>query len=396
MNDDRPTATLLDQPTPTLVTSRSARPERPRVMSLEQMATVAPIMPTEPVPDRFRQRPRDESSLYVTSESEPEVSVVKERVPGDKPIWRIAVQSSKRALPGLAVQSVERTVPVTVAGRATTSISNFGYRPPWVGVDYFPKIIPRRRRGFARYAVELAGRLPPVPMTLMEAHEAVSTFYPWRTIGKVFVGNDPNFRNESATGTGVLVGPNLMMTASHMVPWEESAGFWWMRFAPGFREGEPNGSSFVTRVRGIRNPDADFEASGYDYVICQLQQPMGEHLGWMGTQCFGDEDAYTSARWISVGYPGWFFNANRPTVEFDIDIDDIDNDDPGLELEITDGHAGGQGWSGGPLWGVIDNDFRVIGIRSGTEKDGLDPRRGVFSGGRHMVDLVKHGLLHFK
>jgi hypothetical protein len=116
----------------------------------------------------------------------------------------------------------------------------------------------------------------------------------------------------------------------------------------------------------------------------------------MGTQCFGDEDAYTAARWISVGYPGWFFNANRPAVEFDIDIDDIDSDDPGLELEITDGHAGGQGWSGGPLWGVIDNDFRVIGIRSGTEQDGLDPRRGVFSGGRHMVELVKHGLVHFK
>jgi hypothetical protein len=45
---------------------------------------------------------------------------------------------------------------------------------------------------------------------------------------------------------------------------------------------------------------------------------------------------------------------------------------------------------------VIDNDFRVIGIRSGSEKDELDPRRGVFSGGRHMVDLVKHGLAYFK
>lgn len=393
MNDDRPSAApLLGSPAPG---PRLVRPERPRVMSLEQMATVAPIMPTESVPERFRQRGREEPALYVVSDAEPEVSVSTQRIPGDKTVWRIAVHSSKRALPGLAVQAVERVVPGTVQGRARAT-GNFGYRPPWVGVDYFPKVIPRRRRGFARYAVDVAGRLPPVPMTLMETHEAVSSFYPWRTIGKVFVGNDPNFRNENATGTGVLVGPNLMMTASHLVPWEQAAGFWWMRFAPGFREGEPNGSAFVTRVRGIRNPDSDFEASGYDYVICQLQQPLGEQLGWMGTQCFGDEDSYTGARWVSVGYPGWFFNANRPAVEFDIDIDDIDSDDPGLELEVTDGHAGGQGWSGGPLWGVIDNDFRVIGIRSGTEMDGLDPRRGVFSGGRHMVELVKHGLLHFK
>ena len=136
MNDDRPTATatLLD---PLASAPRAIRPERPRIMTLEQMATVAPIMPTEPVPDRFRQRARNESSLYVVSEGEPEVTLTKERIPGDKPVWRIAVHSSKRALPGLAVQSVERVAPSSVAGRAR-AISNFGHRPPWVGVDFFP------------------------------------------------------------------------------------------------------------------------------------------------------------------------------------------------------------------------------------------------------------------
>jgi hypothetical protein len=395
MNEGPPSsATILDS---RLGTRAAGRPEKHQVMTLEQMAANLSVLPTEPEPARFRRPAREDTALFVVSDVEPDIAVAKQRVPGDKPLWQVSVRSSKRAMAGLAVQTVERVAPLVVppVGRAR-STCNFGFRPPWVGIDYFPKVIPRRRKGFARYVASLSSILPPTPMTLMEAHEAVSSFYPWRTIGKVFVGNDPNFRNENGSGTGVLVGPNLMMTASHMVPWDDSGGFWWMRFAPGFREGEPNGSSFVTRVRGIRNPESDFEASGYDYVICQLQQPMGEQLGWMGTQSFGDEDAYTDARWISVGYPGWFFNANRPAVEFDIDIDDIDSDDPGLELEITDGQAGGDGWSGGPLWGVIDNDFRVIGIRSGTEKDGLDPRRGVFSGGRHMVDLVKHGLLHFK
>ena len=232
-------------------------------------------------------------------------------------------------------------------------------------------------------------------MTLF-AHEAVSTFFPWRTFGKVFVGTDPNFRNANGTGSGVLVGPNLMMTASHMVPWENSAGFWWMRFAPGFREGEPNGSSFVTKVRGIRIETSDPEATGYDYVICRLARPMGSQLGWMGTQSFGSESSYKTRRWTSVGYPDWFFNGGRPAVEFDIDIDDIDSDDPGLELEITEGQAAGKGWSGGPLWGVVDNDFKVIGIKAGSETDEFDPRREVFSGGGLLVDLVKHGLAHFQ
>ncbi len=373
----------------------AAKPGRPSVMTLAQMVAAAPVAPTEPVPDRFK--PADSgAALYVASLREPDVALKKERIEdaGGPPLWRVSVHSSKKVSPGIFVELHDRVEARAIAGHERAS-GTTAHRPAWVGLDYYPKIIPHRRPLFAEYAAGAGRRVSPPPMTLF-AHEAVSTFFPWRTFGKVFVGTDPNFRNEDGSGSGVLVGPNLMMTASHMVPWDISSGFWWMRFAPGFREGEPNGSSFVTKVRGIRVDTDDFEASGYDYVICRLAQPMGSLLGWMGTQSFASESSYKNRRWISVGYPGWFFNANLPAVEFDIDIDDIDNDDPGLELEITQGQAAGDGWSGGPLWGVVDNDFRVIGIKSGTEKDELDPRREVFSGGRHLVDLVKHGLAHFQ
>jgi hypothetical protein len=389
------TATFDRLPPAPAARAPAARPERPVVMTLEEMARTAPVQPTEPVPERFKPAPAAEPSLFVASLREPEVTLTKERIddPGGPPLWRISIHSSKKVSPGIFVESHDRVEARALVGRERANLTT-AHRPAWVGLEYYPKVIPHRRPLLAQYAADVGRHVSPPPMTLF-AHEAVSTFYPWRTIGKVFVGTDPNFRNEDSSGSGVLVGPNLMMTASHMVPWESSAGFWWMRFAPGFRDGEPNGSSFVTKVRGIRIEGA-FEASGYDYVICRLQKPMGSALGWMGSQSFGDEDDYTSRRWISVGYPGWFFDAKRPAVEFDIDIDDIDNDDPGLELEITHGQAGGDGWSGGPLWGVIDNDVRIIGIRSGSEKDELDPRRGVFSGGRLMVDLIKHGLAHFQ
>jgi hypothetical protein len=230
-------------------------------------------------------------------------------------------------------------------------------------------------------------------MTLLSGgFEAMSQSYPWCCVGKVFVGTNPNFETSSARGTGVLVGRNLMMTASHLVPWKvPDGGFWWMSFAPGFRDGPVNGRSFVTRVRGIASGVDDNEPTGFDYVICRLSEPLGDKLGWMGSQSFGNESDYTNNRWISSGYPGWFEKGQRPTVEFDIDIDDIDNDDPGLELEITDGQAAGPGWSGGPLWGLIGNKPKVIGIKSGAEFDLYDPFREVFAGGPHLVDLIKHG-----
>ncbi|MDP1665153.1 MAG: hypothetical protein Q8L79_08485 [Methylobacter sp.] len=74
----------------------------------------------------------------------------------------------------------------------------------------------------------------------------------------------------------------------------------------------------------------------------------------------------------------WFFNGNRPAVEFDIDID-----------------AFGGGWSGGSLWGVINNGFKIIGINSSWEMDGYDPARWVFAGGTERVNLIKHGLANF-
>jgi V8-like Glu-specific endopeptidase len=63
-----------------------------------------------------------------------------------------------------------------------------------------------------------------------------------------------------ARGTGTLVGPNLLLTASHVVPWEGDP--WWLKFVPGFRDDtEPFGSSFCSEFTGYSPRDDPF---GYD------------------------------------------------------------------------------------------------------------------------------------
>lgn len=368
---------------------------RPHLMSLDEMAAREPVCATQTEPPEIGKLREQPSALYVESELEPEITLTKELIDGGKGrrTWRISLHSLQGTpLSGMPVFHMDRIELAELRRTSDISPITASHRPPWVDLEYIPKLVPHR---FPRPLglLERGDRcayVPPLRLFSQHNEEAQNTSYPWRCIGKIFTGDGTGW---TGGGTGVLVGPNLMMTASHVCPWDVPGG--WMLFSPGFREGRQHPDSFVTRARGIKVGDDD-DPSGYDYIICQLERPLGEMLGWFGSQSFGEEDDYYSGRWTSVGYPSWFFNGNRPAVEFNIDIDDIDNDAPGLELETNFGDAFGGGWSGGPLFGVINNDFKVIGIKSGWEWDGYDPLRGVFAGGTEMVNLIKHGLAHFR
>jgi hypothetical protein len=325
-------------------------------MTAEDLARMAPIMPTESVPERFQ---------YVREEAEfvPEfVHQVDRLKTGDFPPTRPSSEAAQ------------------------------GHRPPWVGLQPLPQLVP--------YKVPNPSSPTAPPVQLLShgpTHEASVIFYPWTTFGQISVGTDPAGQMPSLSGgAGVLIGPKLMMTASHLVPWNLPDGSYWMKFTAGRREADPAVSAFVTRLRGIPHT-TDSDPSGYDYVICRINPALGEQRGWLGSSSLGSDDAYYDGRWHSVGYPTWFFEGRRPAYEFNIRIVDLDSDDPGLELE-TDYHvASGGGWSGGPLWGVFpgEDNYKVIGIKSGWEVDVYDPARGVFAGGPLLVDLVKHGLANF-
>lgn len=206
--------------------------------------------------------------------------------------------------------------------------------------------------------------------------------YPMCTVGIVFNSNGKR-------GSGVLVGRNLLLTAGHVAPWGASP--WSMEFVPAYRNGNrPYGSSFVQAYHGYNTRP---EVSGHDYVICKLYNPLGDALGWMGTQSFASEDDYYNRRYVSSGYPGSY--GERPAVELDMGIRDIDNDNPGRELEFALRADLGRGWSGGPLWMHTANPS-AVGVLSGQEKDGLDPTRLVYAAGSAMVDLVKYGQANWR
>lgn len=352
-----------------LVEMTSTKQEPNDFLTLDELADMASVPATEDMPEGLREMLRANSGPFVDSTSPPKLDFTTVEVPGVPGMWRVVDNDHERlltALPGR--EQTELTADDVVEAEGGVSGTE-AYRPPWAPLEHMPRLTPFRADGelfFEPRAVEETNRLA----------------YPQRTVGIVLSSN-------GMRGSGVLVGPNLMLTAGHLAPWGQ--GSWNMEFIPAFREGHrPFGSSFVETYRGFNTGS---EVSGKDYVICKLYNPLGNALGWMGTKSFGNEDEYYRRRYLSSGYPGSF--GTRPAVEFDMGIRDIDNDSPGIELEFALRADVGPGWSGGPLWLPAEGPS-VAGIYSGRETDELDPRRHVFGGGGGMVDLVRFGMANWR
>lgn len=346
-----------------------ARGGQPRPVSvLEALATTAPVVATQEMPADLAAMVDPEKGAFIRAEDKPVLDLAVEPVPGSSDIWRVVNRTEGQPLltdvPGR--EGEELTSAAAPAGRGTDeSLSIEGYRPPWLNEELMPRLMPFRS-GKGMYleprAIEEGQRLN----------------YPWCTVGIIF-------NSQGMQGSGVLVGPNLVLTAGHNVPWGQSS--WSMEFIPAYRMGHrPYGSSYVEAYRGFNTMP---EVSGKDFAICKLYQPLGNAIGWMGAKSFGNEDEYYRRSYLASGYPGHY--QQRPAVELDLGIRDIDNDSPGLELETVNRPDLQPGWSGGPLW-LPQEGPAVVGVLSGSEKDELDPRRSVFAGGSGMLDLIRFGL----
>jgi hypothetical protein len=361
-------------------------------MSYEDMIRADPIPATEPVPSFVT--PDEEPSLFIESAAEPKIRARPERLMAEPSLWRVHLESREgRVLAGLAGKEQGHVDPAALRRAAPDMPASERYCPPWLSTVFFPRVAPRRIEAPGSLAGDAAGG------AVRDIVEQLSRDWPWCTIGRVFFSaQGTNFaRNHS--GSGVLVGRNLLLTASHLVPWGQPSGGWWMEFVPAYNLGvakdgktEPFGSSYVESAHGVANFDNSVD--GLDCAICKLYTPLGDRCGWIGSHSWSGEDPYYAGEWTSVGYPDTDAGGGGeiPVVQFARGIKDIDNDGDGLALEtvrFTD-----HGWSGGPLWGWIDVGPRVIGVCSGEEYN-LGPDRSVFAGGEHMVNLVKYGLANY-
>jgi Trypsin-like peptidase domain len=274
------------------------------------------------------------------------------------------------------------------------------FQPEWADRIYHPKMAPRILRPTMR---RKSGKRIHSHGYIWGTDVRQSFFpagYPWQCIGKLDVYTDPSSFRPSSSGTGVLVGPNTVLTASHVVPWNANPAM--IEFTPGYFNGVstagPGVSSFIEAASSY---DTDSPpAPAFDFAVLQLQDRLGDSLGWLGTRSY--YDGWNDQNfWTLVGYAGAIANAEQPSFQSGINFhdDDEDSNDFGdaMELETQNGDST-PGDSGGPYFAFWDDGPYVVGVDVGGEAEfSINPfapwpfedDNNVASAGPALVQIVK-------
>jgi hypothetical protein len=219
------------------------------------------------------------------------------------------------------------------------------------------------------------------------------TGYPWQCIGKVYAWNDINATFPSWSGSGVLIGPRLVLTAGHVVPWDGSA--WAMQFIPAYYDGSslngPGASSWVSDARGWETSFRSGLPNADDIAVLRLYDPLGDALGYFGAKTYIPQWNNLPEFYL-MGYPGMIANAERPSYERRIPVLDEDATGGFTGLDHHGDSTGGD--SGGPFWSFWPDGFPyAVGTVSGgiswTDSNGnVIDDNNVCAGGSAMVNLI--------
>jgi V8-like Glu-specific endopeptidase len=123
------------------------------------------------------------------------------------------------------------------------------------------------------------------------------------------------------------VGPRDVLTASHVVVWNDDGSSGWLRFTPSyFDTSEPFGHADAVHwyaYRKVTPPTIDADEAREDHAVLVLDTRLGDTVGWMGNR--GYDDGWDgSAFWTHVGYPGDFSGGKRPSYQASIALNGSD------------------------------------------------------------------------
>jgi V8-like Glu-specific endopeptidase len=229
--------------------------------------------------------------------------------------------------------------------------------------------------------------------------------YPWCTVGRTV---SPNGDGNPKVGTGTLVGPRHMLTASHCIGWNDPGGPS-VSFTPMYSSGaQPFGQAFGIHgyyYREIPSYPQDQLDVSEDYVVVVLDQRIGDSIGWMGTRTYST-DWDDAPYWFNIGYPVDLGGTQIPFWQNLVSFEDADNpgilgqEGDGLYMD-TESASLAKGNSGGPFFAYWDASadlpgWHIVSVVSaeGTLDWTFDDDNWA-AGGTPMVNLVSQALGEF-
>ena len=279
--------------------------------------------------------------------------------------WEIALPNgSTLTRPG---RDYGRMSPAEVAkgikGKTSARKMSDPYQPPWLNYEPHAKVTAQSRPLMHR----VDGRLyePHFGVFGTDNREVYyPSGYPWSCVGRIFVWPDFSQPFPAWSGSGVLIGPRVVLTAGHLAPW--GSGNWAMQFVPAYYDGGSTlGASVDSFVSDYWGYDTGNQVSAWDMLVLRLYTPLGTTYGYFGTKDYSSSWEGGNY-WTLAGYPGAIAGANRPSRQMWWPVLDDDSDGSAEEVEYeadaTDGN------SGGPVFGFWSGLPYAIATHSGGSK----------------------------
>jgi V8-like Glu-specific endopeptidase len=203
------------------------------------------------------------------------------------------------------------------------------------------------------------------PLTIFNPDDRRSFYderYPWRCLCKV--------RTPKGSGSGVLVGPRHVLTASHVIDWTPG----WVNIKVLL-----NGTNFLANASAthvyasVHIQDAaniSYSDADEDYAVLVLNQRLGDQFGWMGTRSYNSKWDEEQQSWRNMGYPGdrgWM--GTTPIYQRNFLLNELGADSGSARLVRSQTIDGFKGQSGGPIFNFWTDGPYVVGVFSAEDDD---------------------------
>ena len=254
------------------------------------------------------------------------------------------------------------------------------HRPAWIGACHRPAR-PRLEGAPRRTLMHRGRELEALYVWGADDRRVYAdTRYPWGCVCRVVTA--------AGTGSGVIVGPRHVLTASHVVDWARSGAGTVEVHRAGPAASALSAIRRVWTYIKVAPPQVGHSEVDEDYAVLVTADRIGERFGWLGVRTYnsGWDD---EPLWYNIGYPRDVADGAYPVWQNRKSLDE-DEWDYGSARAMTTSADTARGQSGGPIFGFWRDGPSVVATVSAQGTYFLSGRENWCSGGTALTRLVNH------